>query len=58
MQQRRQYVGGVAEEDRSEQERRFEELGLEDFYWSFIKLQTRVDDLEKELAGLRRGERG
>lgn len=46
----REYVGGVAEEDRSDEERRFEELGLEEFFWSFIRLQSRVDDLESVLA--------
>ena len=49
----REYVGGVSEEQRSEQERRFESLGLEEFFWAFIKLQARVDDLEAELAGLK-----
>jgi hypothetical protein len=49
----REYVGGVSEEQRSEQERRFEELGLEQFFWSFIRLQARVDDLETELANLK-----
>ncbi len=48
----KQYVGGVAEELRSEQERRFEELGLEEFFWSFIRLQSRVDDLEEQLSAL------
>lgn len=38
-----------SEEQRSEQERRFEELGLEDFFWSYIRLQARVDDLGTEL---------
>jgi hypothetical protein len=50
----RRYVGGVAEHQRGEQEKRFEELGLEDFFWSFIRLQSRVDDLEAELAELKR----
>ena len=50
VEQRRQYVGGVAEEHRSEQERRFEELGLEEFFWSFIRLQARVDDLEEQFG--------
>jgi hypothetical protein len=51
--QRRQYVGGVAEEQRSVEERRFEELGLEEFFWSFVRLQARVDDLEGALAEAR-----
>lgn len=51
--EKRQYRGGVAEKDRSAQERRFEELGLEEFFWSFVRLQSRVDDLECELAELR-----
>ncbi len=51
--EQRTYVGGVPEHERSEQERRFEELGLEDFFWSYIKLQSRVDDLETELRELR-----
>lgn len=38
-----------SEEQRSEQERRFEELGLEDLFWSYIRLQARVDDLGTEL---------
>jgi hypothetical protein len=46
------YVDGVAEEHRSDQERRFEELGLEEFFWSFVRLQARVDDLETELRKL------
>jgi hypothetical protein len=49
----KQYVGGVPAEMRTEQERRFEELGLEDFFWAFISLQRRVDDLEDELKGRR-----
>lgn len=53
MVEKREYRGGVAEEDRSAQERRFEDLGLEEFFWSFIRLQSRVDDLESELAELR-----
>ncbi len=54
MEQQRTYVGGVAAEDRSAEERRFEDLGLEEFFWSFIKLQARVDDLEAQLAEERR----
>jgi hypothetical protein len=54
---RRQYVGGVAEHQRSDEERRFEELGIEPFFWSFIRLQARVDDLEEQLAELRGEER-
>jgi hypothetical protein len=50
--ERQEYVGGVSEEQRGEQEKRFEELGLEEFFWSFIRLQSRVDDLEAELANL------
>jgi hypothetical protein len=50
----REYIGGVGEEQRSEREKRFEELGLEDFFWSFVRLQARVDDLEAELAELKR----
>lgn len=46
----REYVGGVAEEDRSAEERRFEELGLEEFFWSFVRLERRLDDLESILA--------
>lgn len=53
--EQRQYVGGVTEEHRSEQERRFEELGLEGFFWAFVRLQARVDDLEEELRELRAG---
>jgi hypothetical protein len=49
----REYVGGVSEEQRSAQEKRFEELGLARFFWSFIKLQARVDDLETKLASLK-----
>lgn len=30
--EKREYRGGVAEKDRSDEERRFEELGLEDFF--------------------------
>lgn len=52
-QEKRTYVGGVGAEDRSAEERRFEELGLKDFYWTFIKLQGRVDDLEEQLASER-----
>jgi hypothetical protein len=51
--ERQEYVGGVSKEQRSEQERRFEELGLEDFFWSFIRLQSCVDDLEVELAEMK-----
>jgi hypothetical protein len=51
--ERQEYVGGVSEEQRSAQEKRFEELGLQDFFWSFIRLQARVDDLETELASLK-----
>jgi hypothetical protein len=50
----RQYFGGVSEKQRSDEEKRCEELGLEDFFWSFIRLQSRVDDLEAELAELKR----
>ena len=53
MERQEEYVGGVSEEQRGEQERRFEELGLQDFFWSFVKLQSRVDDLEAELANLK-----
>ncbi len=53
----KEYVGGVSEAQRSAQERRFEELGLEDFFWAFIRLQSRVDDLETELANSLKGER-
>ena len=56
--EKRQYRGGVAEEDRSAEERRFEDLGLEEFFWSFVRLQSRVDDLEGELSALRGEERG
>jgi hypothetical protein len=51
---KREYVGGVSEEQRSAQEKRFEELGLEQFFWAFVRLQARVDDLEVELAELKR----
>ncbi len=51
--ERQEYVGGVSEAQRSEEERRFEELGLGQFFWSFIKLQARVDDLQTELANLK-----
>ena len=47
------YVGGVSEEMRMEQERRFDGLGQEEFFWSFISLQRRVDDVEDELKVLR-----
>jgi hypothetical protein len=47
------YVGGVSEETRTEQERRFDQLGLETFFWSFISLQRHVDDVEDELKALR-----
>ncbi len=40
---------------RTDQERRFEERGLEEFFWSFIRLQAGVDDLEEQLAEERRG---
>jgi hypothetical protein len=53
MERQEEYIGGVSEEQRSEEERRFEELGLGQFFWSFIKLQARVDDLETELANLK-----
>ena len=53
MEQRRQYVGGVSDEQRTAEERRFEELGLEEFFWSFIRLQARVDNLEEQLQELR-----
>jgi hypothetical protein len=53
MERQEECVGGVSEEQRSEEERRFEELGLEGFFWSFIRLQSRVDDLEAELANLK-----
>jgi hypothetical protein len=56
--ERHEYVGEVSEEQRSEQERRFEELGLEQFFWSFIRFQSRVDDLEAELAELKREKLG
>ncbi len=52
--ERQEYVGGVSEEQRSDQERRFEDLGLGQFFWSFVKLQARVDDLETELANRQR----
>ena len=51
--ERQGYVGGVSEEQRSAQEQRFEELGLEEFFWSFVRLQGRVDDLEEQLRALR-----
>ena len=51
--EQRQYVGGVGEEQRSAQERRFEDLGLEEFFWNFVRLQARVDDLEEQLRALR-----
>ncbi len=51
--ERQEYVGGVSEEQRGEQERRFEALGLEEFFWAVIRLQARVDDLEAELANLK-----
>jgi hypothetical protein len=50
--EKREYVGGVAEHQRSAQERRFEELGLEEFFWSFVRLQARVDDLEEQVKEL------
>ena len=53
VEQRRQYVGGVSDEQRTAEERRFEELGLEEFFWSFIRLQARVDNLEEQLQELR-----
>lgn len=53
----KRYRGNVGEGNRSDQERRFGELGLEDFFWSFVRLQSRVDDLEGELAELREEER-
>ena len=53
MEQRKANVGGVSEEQRSGEERRFEVLGLEDFFWSFVRLQSRVDDLETEVRELR-----
>ncbi len=56
--EQRQHVGGVGEEQRSEQERRFEELGLEEFFWSFIRLQSRVDDLEEQVRELRGAKAG
>jgi hypothetical protein len=52
--EQREYVGGVAAADRSEEERRFEALGLEEFFWSYVRLQSRVDDLEEQVAELRR----
>jgi hypothetical protein len=51
--EQRTYVGGVSAEQRSEQERRFEDLGLTEFFWAFVRLQSRVDDLETELRKLR-----
>jgi hypothetical protein len=51
--EQRQHVGGVGEEQRSAQERRFEDLGLERFFWSFVRLQARVDDLEEQVRELR-----
>jgi hypothetical protein len=51
--QRRTYVGGVAEHQREELERRADELGLEDLYWTVIRLGARIDDLETELRKLR-----
>ena len=50
VEQRRRYIGGVAEDDRSAEEKRFEDLGLEQFFWSFVRLERRVDDLETVLA--------
>ena len=55
--EQRKFVRGVAEEQRSKQERRFVELGLEGFFRSFIRLQSRVDDLETELANSLKGEK-
>ena len=51
--EQRQYVGGVGEEQRGAEEQRFEQLGLEEFFWSFVRLQARVDDLEEQVRALR-----
>lgn len=56
--EKRAYRGGVSEERREPLEQRAEELGIEDLYWTAIRLGARVDDLEEQLAELRRGERG
>ena len=56
--EKRAYRGGVSEERREPLERRAEELGFQDLYWTAIRLGARVDDLEEQLAELRRGERG
>ena len=49
--ERRSYVGGVSEEQRSPLERRADELGIEKLFWT--ELESRVDDLETELAKLK-----
>ena len=36
-------------------ELRCEELGIEELFWSFIRLQMRVDDLESTLAHVLQG---
>jgi hypothetical protein len=51
--ERRSYVGGVSEEQREPLERRADELGIEELYWTVIGLESRVDDLETELANLK-----
>jgi hypothetical protein len=33
--------------------RGFEKLGLEEFFWAFIRLQARVNDLEEQVRELR-----
>jgi len=51
--ERSTYVGGVAEHQREPLERRADDLGIEDLYWTVIRLGARVDDLETELRKLR-----
>jgi hypothetical protein len=54
MERQEQYVDGVSERQRSSEEKRAAELGLERLFWAVVRLQSRVDDLEAELAELKR----
>jgi hypothetical protein len=43
--QRRVFVGGVSEAQRSEEERIMNRLGLEGLYWTVVRSEQRTDDL-------------
>lgn len=46
MAEERTYVGGVVAEQREPEEIRADELGVEGMYWTGVRTEVRVDDLE------------